>query len=180
MVVPELGASNDNTITTAALRFDNSLNWCNHPNRKGGWEVTMSGSIPDMRCSGRRPTAEAIRDSVTSSGASFATVPGAIRHSISNSETSIQKNSRLNRSADGMRGSGDVPVHRTFLMQKVLRFSQWGRRNSLRLLRISSDSFRNSLAVEGDALIHGPRLVARPVGSERRTRRPYQGSIQTN
>jgi hypothetical protein len=29
-----------------------------------------------------------------------------------------------------------------------------------------------SLAVKGDALIHGPCLVARPVGSEWRTRRP--------
>jgi hypothetical protein len=29
-------------------------------------------------------------------------------------------------------------------------------------------------------LIHGPRLVARPVGSEWRTRRPYEMDIQFN
>jgi hypothetical protein len=49
------------------------------------------------------------------------------------------------------------------------------------LARINSDFLsRNSLAVKGDALIHGPRLVARSVGSEWRTRRPYQMDNQTN
>jgi hypothetical protein len=63
----------------------------------------------------------------------------------------------------------------------VLRFWQKGRSSSPQLARISSDFLSgNSLAAKGDALIHGPCLVARPVGSEWRTRRPYQGNIQTN
>ena len=40
--------------------------------------------------------------------------------------------------------------------------------------------FEGSLAAKGEALIHGPSLVARPVGSEWRTRRPHQESIQSN
>jgi hypothetical protein len=31
MTEPALDARNVNTLTTAALRFDNHLDWCNHP-----------------------------------------------------------------------------------------------------------------------------------------------------
>jgi hypothetical protein len=80
-----------------------------------------------------------------------------------------------------MRASGDAPDHQIFLIQKVLRFWQKGRSSSPLLVRINSGFLSgNSLAVKGDALIHGLRMVARPVGSEWRTRRPYQGNIQTN
>jgi hypothetical protein len=73
------------------------------------------------------------------------------------------------------------PDHGTFLNHKVLRFCQEGRSSSTRLTRISSDFLsRNSLAAKGDVLIHGPCLVARPVGSEWRTQRPFHVSNQTN
>jgi hypothetical protein len=43
---------------------------------------------------------------------------------------------------------------------------------------VSDISVENVRAVKGDALIHGPYLAARPVGSDWRTRRPSQ-LIQT-
>jgi len=80
-----------------------------------------------------------------------------------------------------MRVGDDALDHQEFLIQKVLRFCQKGRSSSPRLDRISSGFLSgNSLAVKGDALIHGPSLVARPVGSEWRTRRPYQEKIKIN
>jgi hypothetical protein len=78
---------------------------------------------------------------------------------------------------------GDVQSlnRRAFLHNKVLRFWQKGQRSLPQLVRISSGLlFGSSLAAKGDALIHGPTLVARPVGSEWRTRHPYQKNIQTN
>jgi hypothetical protein len=80
-----------------------------------------------------------------------------------------------------MRAGGDAPDHRIFLIQKVLRFWQKGRSSSPQLARINS-GFRsgNSLAAKGDTLIHGPRLVAQSVGSERRNHHPLQKTIQTN
>ena len=141
----------------------------------------MSCSILDTRCSGRRPTAEAFRASISSSDSLFATIPVALRQPLSNSGASNRHASVLSRSASEIRGVGDAPDHRTILIQKVLRFCNKGRSSSPHLIRINSDFLsRNSLAVKGDALIHGPSLVARPVGSEWRTRRPYQMDNQTN
>lgn len=75
-------------------------------------------------------------------------------------------------------GSPDSRIH---LKYKVLRIQQKGRFTSTQWVRISSEFHsRNSLAVKGDALNHGPHLVARPVGSEWRTRRPHQVRIHTN
>ena len=57
---------------------------------------------------------------------------------------------------------------------KMLRFRQPGFNPSLSArtnLDISAEIVR---AVKGDALIHGPNLAARPVGSDWRTRRPSQ------
>jgi hypothetical protein len=43
-----------------------------------------------------------------------------------------------------------------------------------RLARINRGSVMSSLAVKGEAMIHGPYLAARSVASEWRTRRPSQ------
>ena len=141
----------------------------------------MSCSILDTRCSGRRPTAVAFRDSIPSSGFLFARVTAALREPLSNSGASNRHASLLSRSACELGDNGDVPDHQTILIQKVLRFCKKGRTSSPQLTRISSGFLSgNLLAVKGDALIRGPRLVARSVGSEWRTRRPYQMDIQTN
>jgi hypothetical protein len=141
----------------------------------------MSCSILDMRCSGRRPTAEAFRASTSSSDSLFATIPVALRQPLSNSGASNRLASVLSRSSGEIRDSDDTPDHSTILIQKVLRFCKKGQSSSTQSARINSDFLsRNSLAVKGDALIHGPRLVARSVGSEWRTRRPYQMDNQTN
>ena len=64
---------------------------------------------------------------------------------------------------------------------KVLRLCQTGLRSSSRPNRINGDiPIGRPLATKGEAMIHGPHLVARPVGSEWRTRRPYERYIQTN
>jgi hypothetical protein len=69
----------------------------------------------------------------------------------------------------------------TFLIYKVLRFSQAGHFNPSRLFRINRDfRFWNSLVVKGGALIHRSYLVAWPVGSEWRNHHPYQVIIQAN
>src|ERR1019366_6841899 len=124
----------------------------------------MSCSILDTRCSGRRPTAEAFRASISSSDFLFATIRVALRQPLSNSRASNRHASVLSRSAGEIRGVRDAPDHRTILIQKVLRFYKKGRISSPQLARINSDFLsRNSPAVKGDALIHGPRLVARSV-----------------
>jgi hypothetical protein len=82
----------------------------------------------------------------------------------------------LDRVTLDRRGSGA-----SFLMYKVLRL--WKDRfHSLSLQSCTNRDFPwgNALAVQGDALIHGPTLVARPVGSEWRTRRPRCNNIQNN
>lgn len=141
----------------------------------------MSALTLAKRCSGRRATAGALRNSIPLSGSSFARTPAALRQSLFNSEASLRHASVPIRSASEMPGSGDAPDHKTFLIQKVLRFQQKGRSSSPQLARISSGFLSgNSLAAKGDALIHRLRMVARPVGSEWRTRHPYQGNIQTN
>jgi hypothetical protein len=178
---PKLHVRSHNTITMEALALDNALNWCHHHNRKGGLEVTMSGSILATRCSGRRPTAGVPRDSISPNGSSFARTPAAFRQPLSNSEASLRHASFPNQSVGETGGSDDTRDHETFLIQKVLRFWQKGRSSSPQLVRISSDFLSgNSLAAKGDALIHRLRMVARPVGSEWRTRRPFQVTIQTN
>jgi hypothetical protein len=144
-------------------------------------DVTMEGSILATRSSVRRPAAGAFRDSVYSSGSSFVGIPTALRQPLSNFEASARHASVLSRSVSEMRAGGDAPDHRIFPIQKVLRFWQKGRSSSPRLVRINSGFLSgNSLAVKGDALIHGPCLVARSVGSEWRTRLPYQIDIQFN
>ena len=141
----------------------------------------MTGSILATRCTNHRATAVALRDSVYSSGSSFVGIPTALRQPLSNFEASARHASVLSRSVSEMRASGDAPDHQIFLIQKVLRFWQKGRSSSPRLVRISSGFLSgNSLAVKGDALIHGPCLVARSVGSEWRTRLPSQIDIQFN
>jgi hypothetical protein len=140
----------------------------------------MSASILATRCSGRRPTAGALRDSIAPNGSSFAKLPAARRPLLSNSGESIRHASVLRRSAGEMRGSGDAPNHQKILIQKMLRFCQ-RRSSSPQLARISSGFLsRNSLTAKGDALIHGLSLVARPVGSEWRNHRPHLASSQTN
>ncbi len=73
----------------------------------------------------------------------------------------------------------DVKAHRPSwawecsFSHKVLWFYKTGQCSKPRVDHISSEfPPGTSLAVKGDALIHGPSLVARPVGSEWRTRRP--------
>jgi hypothetical protein len=66
-----------------------------------------------------------------------------------------------------------------FLKYKVLRISPAGQFIPSRLARINRDASRCSLAVKGDALIHGPNLVAWSVVSERRNHHPHQVIIQT-
>jgi hypothetical protein len=139
----------------------------------------MSASILATRCSGRRPTAGALRDSVAPNGSSFAELRAARRPPLSNTDASI-RHASVRRSAGEMRGSGDAPNHQTILIQKMLRFCQ-RRSSSPQLARISSGFLsRNSLTAKGDALIHGLSLVARPVGSEWRNHRPHLASSQTN
>ena len=177
----ELHVRNNNTITMEAHPLDNNLNWCDNRHRKGGLEVTMSGSTLATRCSGRRPTAGALRNSISPSGSSFARIPAAFRQPLFNSEASLRHASFPNQSVGETGGGDDTRDHKTFLIQKVLRFRQKGRSSSPLLSRISSGFLSgNSLAAKGDALIHRLRMVARPVGSEWRTRRPFQGNIQTN
>src|ERR1019366_9762695 len=135
----------------------------------------MSCSILDTRCSGRRPTAEAFRASISSSDSLFVTIPVALRQSFSSSGASNRHASVLSRSSGEIRGSGDLTHHSTFLIQKVLRFCKKGQSSSTQSARINSDFLsRDLLAVKGDTLIHGPHLVAQSVGSEWRTQRPYQ------
>jgi len=132
------------------------------------------------RCSGRRPTARVRSESIFLSRSSFAGTLVAFRQSFFNSDASF-RHASLSSLSVGETGSGDAPDHETFLIQKVLRFWQKGQCSSPQPVRISSGfPSGNSLAARGDALIHGPTLVARPVGSEWRTRHPYQVIIQTN
>ena len=68
-----------------------------------------------------------------------------------------------------------------FLQYKVLRFWQVGQYSPPHLVRIKREArFGGSLAANGDALIHGPNLVAWPVGSEWRNHRLHRAVIQTN
>lgn len=67
-----------------------------------------------------------------------------------------------------------------FSYHKVLRLSLSEVRNDDRRERINAvPAFRATVEVKGGALIHGARLVACPVRSEWRTRRPSDG-LPTN
>jgi hypothetical protein len=111
----------------------------------------------------------------------IARIPTALRQPLSSSGASNRHASAVSRLVCEMGDSGDAPDRQELLKQKVLRFCQKGRSSSPQLARINSGFLSGKpLAAKGDALIHGPCLVARPVGSEWRTRRPYKGIIQTN
>ena len=61
----------------------------------------------------------------------------------------------------------------SFEQHKVLR--NWSRGSSNRVAPVrtsNEDDVQSSLAVRGDAVIHGPNMVAQSVGSEWRTQRP--------
>jgi hypothetical protein len=178
MIEPKLEERNNNTITTATLRFDNHLDSCNHPQSQGWNGITMTVAIVATRCSGHRPTTGTLCDSISSRGSSFARISATLRPPLSNSEASLRDASVLSRSSGELRGRDNAPDHSTFLIQKVLRFCEKGRSSSPQLVRISSGFLSgDSLAAKGDTLIHGPHLVAQSVGSEWRTQRPYQMDI---
>lgn len=66
-----------------------------------------------------------------------------------------------------------------FRLYQVLWCRGVGRRRPTRRRHINREpAFSNSLVAKGGVLIHGPRLVAQPVGSEWRTRLPYWKYIQ--
>lgn len=179
-----LSGSTNYTSTTASLPFENSLNWCHRSNRKGGLDVTMSNSTVAKRCDGRVPRAGTLRGS--NSPISFAFAKMLVPHQFFplNSRALVRRAAVSNKSTSEAVGDVQPLSRRASLFNKVLRIWQKGQRSSPQLVRISSDLPSGSslavMAVKGDALIHGPSLVARPVGSEWRTRRPYQGNIQTN
>ena len=76
---------------------------------------------------------------------------------------------------------GQIMPRVLWLTEKVLRFLQAGINNPPRLFRINRNlPFGSFLAVKGEVLIHGPNLVAWPVGSERRNHHLQQVIIQTN
>jgi hypothetical protein len=96
-------------------------------------------------------------------------------------EVPLARTSSSKSSRRGVVGLSPQFDSENFLQYKVLRFRRKGHCSSPQLACISSGFLSgNSLVVKGDALIHGPRLVARPVGSEWRTRRPYEMDIQFN
>ena len=78
-------------------------------------------------------------------------------------------------------GGGPFLKFRAFSNLKVLRFFQAGHCNPPRLIRINRNLPVGSiLAVKGDVLIHGPNVVAWPMGSEGRNQHPHQVNIQSN
>lgn len=113
----------------------------------------------------------------------FAPALATLRPVLADQQDSCDCEAGCSSSPDWVIGDVGSLRFRLSLIQKVLRFWQKGRSNSFFLFRISSGFLhRNSLAVavKGDVLIHGPSLVARPVGSEWRNRRPFQVSNRTN
>ena len=70
---------------------------------------------------------------------------------------------------------------RADVLDKVLRNGGAGFFQPVRQLRINGEfPYGSSSAVKGDAVIHGPRLVAQPVGSEWRIHRLHQTGSQSN
>lgn len=143
-------------------------------NRRGGMDVTMSGFIFEPRWGSRRPTPGALRNSIYLNGSSFPGIPLALGQSLSNFGASFHLASVQSPSSGRVRGYDNATDHRKFLIQELLRFCQKGRSSSPQSTRISSGFLSgNLLAIKGDALIHGPSLVARPVGSEWRIHRLF-------
>jgi len=174
-------ASNSNTLTTASLQFDNSFNWCHCSNCRGGLDVTMSNSTVTKRCDGRVPRAGTLRGSNSPTSFAFAKMLAPHQFFPLNSRALVRRAAVSNKSTSEAVGDVQSLSRRAVLFNKVLRFRRKGHCSSPRSVRISSGlPFGSLLAVKGDALIHGPHLVARPVGSEWRTRRPSQEYIQTN
>jgi hypothetical protein len=93
----------------------------------------------------------------------------------------VRRGSVSNSSSSKVAGGVQPSSHLSVFFNKVLRFWHEGQRSSLQLVRMSSELLcGSSLATKGDVLIHGPSLVARPVGSEWRNHHPRQAAIQTN
>ena len=94
---------------------------------------------------------------------------------------SVGAEHKLNELLFESTGTDNSAILIDFLIHKVLRFLLAGHFNPSRLCRINRDfSKGNSLAVNGDVLIHGPHLVAQSVGSEWRNHYLLQITIQTN
>ena len=103
------------------------------------------------------------------------------RSPLIDSEGSRRRASVSDSSPSRMVGGVQLLQFRVSPIYKVLWFWRTGYCNSFDQTRISRDlPFGSSLAVKGDALIHGPCLVARPVRSEWRNHRPYRVSSQPN
>ena len=174
-------ACNNDTLTTTSLSFDNSLNWCHCANCKGGLEATMSSSTPAKRCDGRRPRAGTLRGLISPSNFTFAKMLAPHQFFLLDSQALVRRAAVSNKSTSEVVGDVSSLNHRAFLFNKVLRFWQKGQRSSPRLVRISSGLLvGSSLAAKGDALIHGPTLVARPVGSEWRNHHLHLVIVQSN
>ncbi len=96
-------------------------------------------------------------------------------------EVALARTSSSKSSRRGVVGPSSQFDSENFLQYKVLRFWQVGQYSPPHLVRIKREArFGGSLAANGDALIHGPNLVAWPVGSEWRNHRLHRAVIQTN
>ena len=166
-----IGGPSCSERSTAGLTNKTAVTRFNH---------SPSGDDTGRIVCGRRPTAAVLRDPI-SPIPSFAEAPIPLWDSFVGLEALSRRASVPSRSVSEIGGSDDALDHLTFVILKMLRFSQAGHFNPSRLFRISSGFLSgNSLAAKGDTLIHGPHLVAQSVGSEWRTHRPYQGNIQIN
>jgi len=172
---------NHNERTIDSQQFHKSYKLCHCLSHQGGLEVTMSSSTHAKRCSGRGSTVVTLRDPIFANDLSIAKTPAPLQRLILDVPALIRRDAISKISTRSAVSDVSSPNYRAFLVNKVLRFWQKGQRSSPQLVRISSGLlFGGSLVVKGDALIHGPTLVARPVGSEWRTRHLFQIHIQTN
>jgi hypothetical protein len=81
-------------------------------------------------------------------------------------------------SLGGTAGGWDQFHRSSVLLYQVLRFLRTGPRVSPRPIRTNRDlQVGTSLVLEGDVLIHGPFLVAWPVGSEWRIHRLHHSQL---
>ncbi len=195
IVGTDVGSTDSKAMKSQPVHYDltNLYQFLTLPSARADSETEMSGTVLVSHVDGVEPTwqtqAESAdnRFSVGSLGStsashfSFAQALTASRPVLIGVQGSCVCGAVSNSSPNWVVGGVRALQFRMTLIQKVLRFWQKGRSSSPRLDRLSSGFlFGNSLAAKGDALIHGPTLVARPVGSEWRTRHPYQVSIQTN
>jgi hypothetical protein len=168
-----------NGVTTDSQLLDKSCISCHRFIRRGGLEITMSGSALANRCRGRGTTVGTLRDPISPNDFSIAKIPAPLQRLILDLPASNRREAVSKISTGSAVGDVSSSNYRAFLFNKVLRFRQKGQRSSPQLVRISRGLlFGSSLVVKGDALIHGPTLVAQPVGSEWRTRHPFQVVIQ--